>query len=89
VAPGGTVSLAVTVRNPLAEAATAVVSLVVPAGWPQQPPLELELTGRAEAVVRFEVVAGSEPAPRARVAADLTVAGRPFGQQAEALVDVG
>jgi hypothetical protein len=32
---------------------------------------------------------GDEPVRRARLAAELTVAGVPFGQQAEALVDVG
>ena len=39
--------------------------------------------------MRFEsALVGVTPVARARVAADLTVGGTSFGQQAEALVDV-
>jgi hypothetical protein len=89
VAAGGTVELHVSVRNPLPTGATAVVSLAVPAGWPEPAPQEVDLEPNGTAIVRFAVTTGREPARRARVAADLTVAGRPYGQQAEALVDVG
>ena len=89
VAPGGTVVLEVSVRNPFGREATAAVALVVPEGWPAPPAQEVELGARAEARLRFELAAGPDPARRARVAADLTVDGTPFGQQAEALVDVG
>jgi glyoxylase-like metal-dependent hydrolase (beta-lactamase superfamily II) len=87
--PGGTVTLEVAVRNPFDRPEVAVVRLVVPAGWAADPEVEeVELEEHGEAVVRFDVVAGDAPAPRARVAADLTVGEVPFGQQAEALVTV-
>jgi glyoxylase-like metal-dependent hydrolase (beta-lactamase superfamily II) len=89
VAPGATVALEVSVRNPFGREATAGVALVVPDGWPAVPAQEVELEARAEALLRFELAAGLRPAVRARVAADLTVDGTPFGQVAEALVDVG
>ncbi|HVM68688.1 MAG TPA: MBL fold metallo-hydrolase [Gaiellaceae bacterium] len=87
-APGETVALDVAVRNPFREPATARVELAVPGGWPAPPGQEIELAGSAEAVLRFEVGTGPEPARRARVAVDLTVGDTRFGQQAEALVDV-
>jgi hypothetical protein len=78
----------VTVRNPFARPAEAAVRLVVPAGWEAEPPEQaVGLDPRGEATVRFRARAGA-PAVRARVAADLTVADVPFGQQAEALVEV-
>ncbi|HEX5801166.1 MAG TPA: MBL fold metallo-hydrolase [Gaiellaceae bacterium] len=89
VAPGGTVVLEVSVRNPFGREATAAVALAVPEGWPVPPAQEVELGAHAEALLRFELAAGPRPARRARIAADLTVDGTPFGQQAEALVDVG
>jgi glyoxylase-like metal-dependent hydrolase (beta-lactamase superfamily II) len=85
VAPGDTVVLDVTVRNPFDRDETAVVALVVPAGWDAPPAQEVELEARGEAVVRFSVVA----AGAGRVAADLTVGDSRFGQQAEALVEAG
>jgi len=88
VAAGGTVELEVAVLNPFDREETASVRLVVPAGWPEPEARELVLAPHAEGVMRFSVVAGA-PASRARVGADLTVGGVPFGQQAEALVDVG
>lgn len=89
VPAGGTVELDVVIRNPLHSGATAVVSLAVPPGWPEPAPQEVDLEPNGTAVVRFAVTTGSDPVRRARVAADLTVADRRFGQQAEALVDVG
>jgi glyoxylase-like metal-dependent hydrolase (beta-lactamase superfamily II) len=89
VAPGGTVVLEVNVLNPFDREATAAVALVVPEGWPAPPAQEVELGAHTEALLRFELAAGARPAHRARIAADLTVDGTPFGQQAEALVDVG
>jgi glyoxylase-like metal-dependent hydrolase (beta-lactamase superfamily II) len=80
VRAGETLELAVSVV-----AAPAVVELVVPAGWVVEP-LRAEL--HEPGAVLFTVIAGPSPATRARVAADVTVAGRRFGQQAEALVDV-
>jgi glyoxylase-like metal-dependent hydrolase (beta-lactamase superfamily II) len=89
VAAGGELELEVTVRNPFAAEETATVSLVVPAGWEASPAeRELAVEGQGEATVRFRVRVAGAPARRARVAADLTVGGTAFGQQAEALVDV-
>jgi len=87
-APGDVVTLEVEVLNPFAVDADAVVRLAVPAGWEEPAPQQVALPARGGATVRFELLVGEEPARRARVAADLTVDGRPFGQQAEALVDV-
>jgi glyoxylase-like metal-dependent hydrolase (beta-lactamase superfamily II) len=90
VAVGGVVELDVAVRNPFDRPGTAVVRLVVPEGWSALPPVhEMELAALSESTVRFEVRVGASPARRARVGADLTVGDRPFGLQAEALVDVG
>jgi len=67
----------------------ATIRLVVPGGWDVSHALEeVPLGPRGEAVVPFRVRPVGEPVRRARVAADLTVDGVRFGQQAEALVDV-
>jgi glyoxylase-like metal-dependent hydrolase (beta-lactamase superfamily II) len=83
---GGNLELDVAVRNPFDRVESASVRLVVPDGWSAEEQ-RLELDAHAEALLRFRVVVGG-PARRARVAADLTVGDVPFGQQAEALVDV-
>jgi glyoxylase-like metal-dependent hydrolase (beta-lactamase superfamily II) len=80
VAAGGSVELEVTVA-----AAPAEVRLVVPAGWAVEPEsAALDSPGGAV----FRVTPAPSAARRARVAADLAVDGVPYGQQAEALVDV-
>jgi len=80
VSAGEVFELAVSVA-----AGPAAVELVVPAGWTVEPArAELAQPG----VARFRLTAGAGPAARVRVAADVTVDGRRFGQQAEALVDV-
>jgi glyoxylase-like metal-dependent hydrolase (beta-lactamase superfamily II) len=89
VAPGQVVALTIDVRNPFAGAAEAEVRLRVPEGWPEPAPQSVSLRAHGQATLRFDVVAGSQQVRRARVAAELTVDGRLFGQQAEALVDVG
>jgi glyoxylase-like metal-dependent hydrolase (beta-lactamase superfamily II) len=84
----GDVALDVTVRNPFPSAQTAVVALDVPPGWTSAPGrVELPVGPHEEAVASFRVAVGGAAA-RARVAADVTVGGTRFGQQAEALVDV-
>ena len=61
----------------------------MPTGWPEPEPQSIELEPLAEGVVRFELsLVGVAPVVRARIAADLTVGGARFGQQAESLVDV-
>ena len=89
VEPGGEVELTVEVLNPFGEAAVAEVRLVVPPRWEASPAAQdVPLEPHGEAAVRFVVAAPREAVPRAVVAAELTVDGRPFGQQAEALVTV-
>jgi glyoxylase-like metal-dependent hydrolase (beta-lactamase superfamily II) len=89
IAAGGELELEVTVRNPFGRAEEAVVSLVVPDGWRAEP--EEQVTGlepRRAIGLRFRVTPAPMAVHRARVAADLSVGGVAFGQQAEALVDV-
>ncbi|HEX5013343.1 MAG TPA: MBL fold metallo-hydrolase [Candidatus Limnocylindrales bacterium] len=89
VAPGASLDVEVTVRNPFHRPDEATVSFVVPAGWAVEPAArEVPLEASGEATVRFRVRAGDVPVRRARIAADLTVGGQRFGQQAEALVTV-
>jgi glyoxylase-like metal-dependent hydrolase (beta-lactamase superfamily II) len=84
---GAAVELEVTIRNPFARTETALVRLVVPEGWRVSPAEhEMQLEAHGEAVVRFELVVGDRST---RIAADLTVGDNRFGQQAEALVEVG
>lgn len=78
----------VTVRNPFAAAAEAVVRLALPAGWSAEPAVARAPLGPHETTeIPFAVTAPAS-AYRARIAADLTVGGRRFGQHAEALVTV-
>jgi glyoxylase-like metal-dependent hydrolase (beta-lactamase superfamily II) len=87
---GEELRLDVTVRNPFDRRSTAVVRLAVPDGWTASPdPHEAEFDAHESATIAFTVSPdGAAPVRRARVAADLTVEGVAFGQQAEALVDV-
>ena len=87
VAAGDLLELDVFVCNPFGREAVARVALAAPDGWEPPAAQELALAPHAEGVVRFEVTAAAA-ARRARLAADLTVDGVRFGQQAEALVDV-
>lgn len=86
VRSGGALSLQVELRNPLAEAVTAHVRLVVPEGW-RGAETSVELAAGGEGRVAVEVHAGP-PSRRARVAADVTFGTLRLGEQAEALVDV-
>jgi glyoxylase-like metal-dependent hydrolase (beta-lactamase superfamily II) len=88
VEPAGTLELAVEVRNPAAEAATARIRLVVPAGWRAEPGgAQLELAPGAEGELRFTVSAGGS-AGRHPVAADVTIGGLRLGLHADAVVTV-
>jgi glyoxylase-like metal-dependent hydrolase (beta-lactamase superfamily II) len=87
VAAGGELELEVTVLNPFDAEHVAVVEPAVPAGWTADA-VEVEVGAGASATVGVRVRAGEGPVRRARVAVDVTVGGRRFGQQAEALVDV-
>jgi glyoxylase-like metal-dependent hydrolase (beta-lactamase superfamily II) len=89
VAPGEALELDVTAFNPFEHDAELVVSLVVPPGWSASPSSLTEYAdARAYVTLRFVVQPAAAEVRRARVAADLTVDGVRFGQQAEALVDV-
>jgi hypothetical protein len=90
VAAGEPLTLEVEARNPLTDEAKVTVRLAVPAGWRCDPPeAGATVPPRAHTTFEFEVVPpAGEVRRRARVAADLTVGGSQFGQQAEALVDV-
>jgi glyoxylase-like metal-dependent hydrolase (beta-lactamase superfamily II) len=80
VAAGDSVEVAVEVA-----AAPAEVELVLGEGWTAEPArVVLAEAGMA----RFCVTPAPVPVRRARLAAEITVAGVPYGQQAEALVDV-
>ncbi len=90
VRSGEKLELEVTIRNPFVRSGLATVRFVLPKGWTATPEQqELRLPGHGEATVRVHVSPnGVAPVSRARIAADLTVGGVPFGQQAEALVNV-
>jgi glyoxylase-like metal-dependent hydrolase (beta-lactamase superfamily II) len=84
-ATGPSAQLDVTVRNPFDGEETATVRLVVPEGWTVVPPeQQLELAAHGEDVARFRVTATES----GWLAADITVGGARFGQQAEAHVEV-
>jgi hypothetical protein len=86
--PGQRLTYFVSTRNPFPYAAEAVVRLVAPEGWQVEPAeVRCPVVEHETATNRFYVT----PPPgltvrRARLAADVTLAGQPFGQQAEALV---
>jgi glyoxylase-like metal-dependent hydrolase (beta-lactamase superfamily II) len=90
VRAGEPLSLEITVRNPFDRPAVAAVRFIVPPGWLVTPAEQLvPLAAHGEEMFPFEVEAnGAAPTPRVRIAADLTVGEMPFGQQAEALVNV-
>ena len=84
---GASLELEIRVRNPFAHPADATVRLVVPEGWPEPPVSFVRLDAHGEGAVRVETTAAPAGLP-ARLAADVTIDGTPFGQQAEALVEV-
>jgi glyoxylase-like metal-dependent hydrolase (beta-lactamase superfamily II) len=92
--------LRVELRNPYPERAEAVVELMIPPSWRVTDaesggqPLALKgnqaavwLDAGAPTAVYFNVIPALEPARRrTRIAVDLTIGGRRFGEQAEALI---
>ena len=87
---GEPVTVTVGSVNPFGHPATVSVRLAVPPGWRCTPPVQQRDTaGRERVALEFELVpVTAAPVRRARIAADLSVGGHRFGQQAEALVDV-
>lgn len=89
VRAGDSLELQVTARNPFSHEASVDVSLVLPSGWSAERFSDsAQVEPQGDAVFRFVVEPTSQPVRRARVAAEVVVDGVPFGQQAEALVDV-
>jgi hypothetical protein len=90
VASGGTpLKLSVHIRNPFSRAANAQVELIAPTGWHVEPGTVTVAVGpHRSASPTFAVRPQGGRVRRARVAANLTVDGWDFGQQAEALVSV-
>ena len=83
-------TIEVIVRNPFPRAAQAFVGLVVPDGWAVDPTsVPLELPPDGEATLRATIRPAARTVRRARIAADVTIDERRFGQHAEALVDIG
>jgi glyoxylase-like metal-dependent hydrolase (beta-lactamase superfamily II) len=89
LAMGEALAIEVIVRNPFPHPAAATVTLIVPDGWRTAPgtaPLPLPASG--DATLRALIQPAARPIRRARIAADVTIDGRRFGQHAEALVDI-
>ena len=87
---GGTpLDVEVEVRNPFGRRETADVTLVVPEGWTLFPATaRVVLEANATARCSFRIVPAGPARRRARIAADLSVGERRFGQHAEAVVTV-
>ena len=85
---GETVRLGVTVRNPRPAPAAVDLALSVPHEWRvEEEWIQLDLAAGAEGSAVFHVTP-TTLGDRQRVAVDVTVAGQPLGQQAEALITV-
>jgi glyoxylase-like metal-dependent hydrolase (beta-lactamase superfamily II) len=87
---GGHAHLEVLVRNPFNRPEEAEVRLALPPGWTAEPLVATAmLPENGSSVISFTVMPPHGlTARRVPVAADLTVGGRRFGQQAEALITV-
>jgi glyoxylase-like metal-dependent hydrolase (beta-lactamase superfamily II) len=87
---GEVIKFEVEIRNPFDRAAEAVVQMVVPVGWQvAEDNVRVRLDAHTVQPVQFHVTPPvGLNVRRARVAVDLTIDGRRFGQQAEALVTV-
>ncbi len=87
---GLTTSFTVEVRNPLPQTAPVVVRPIVPQGWHlAEPEILLSLAAHETGAAAFHITPPANvTARRARIAVDITVNDRPFGQQAETLVTV-
>ncbi|MBV9846423.1 MAG: MBL fold metallo-hydrolase [Kutzneria sp.] len=76
--------------NPFPDEQEVTIGLVVPSGWSCTPAESAAVVaGKSTITFDFDVTPPpGQTCRRARLAADLTVGGRRFGQHAEALVDV-
>jgi glyoxylase-like metal-dependent hydrolase (beta-lactamase superfamily II) len=88
-APGRPFVVEVEARNPFGTAEEVRIRLVLPDGWRADPAeAAAKVPARASDTLAFVVTPARQACRRARIAADLTVGDRHFGQHAEALVDV-
>lgn len=89
-AGGDAFRFTVEVRDPLPQTASVVVRPVIPVGWhTAEPEITLTLAAHATGTAAFHIIPPTTVAiRRVRIAVDITVNDRPFGQQAEALIDV-
>jgi glyoxylase-like metal-dependent hydrolase (beta-lactamase superfamily II) len=87
---GETIHLQAELRNPFPADQEALAQIVTPQGWRASPPaLRVQIPGHGKRMVSFSVTApAGQPVRRARLAIDLTVGGKRFGQQAESLITV-
>jgi len=87
---GFAATFTVEVRNPLPQAASVIVRPAVPQGWRvAEPEITLAVAAHETGTAAFHITPPANSAVRrARIAVDITVNDRPFGQQAEALVTV-
>jgi hypothetical protein len=89
VGTGERFTLEVRVRNPFEHAIEARVEMIAPEGWRlEENPRSARLEPFAEVILEFRVVASEHPVRRARIAVDVTLGERRFGQVAEALVSL-
>lgn len=102
VASGSPVDLQVELHNPYDQSCEAMVEMVMPEGWqlrhvsaegqvipPHKNPAVLQLSSREINRITFQISPQMEhTVRRARVAVDLSVNGKRFGQQAEALITI-
>jgi glyoxylase-like metal-dependent hydrolase (beta-lactamase superfamily II) len=89
VTPGGGARLRATVRNPHAQAEEVTVAVVVPDGWTASPKrFTTAVPTGANVELSFRLRVGRVPVRRARIALDVTVGRRRFGQAAESFVTV-
>jgi glyoxylase-like metal-dependent hydrolase (beta-lactamase superfamily II) len=89
IAASEDLAIEVSVLNPFGSGEDAVVRIVTPSGWTATPPSRtVQLLPNATQIMDFSIRPAATPVRRARIGADLTVSGIPFGIQAEALVTV-
>lgn len=85
---GQSAEYTVTVHNPRPTSVAAEVTLTLPRGWTAEPGRAvLELAAEGSGCASFTVRVGGE-GRRQPLAADVTIAGRRLGQQADAIADV-
>jgi glyoxylase-like metal-dependent hydrolase (beta-lactamase superfamily II) len=87
---GASSTIEVEVINPFPLEETATVTIVAPDDWRiDEPEKKIHMAANGKATVSFRITAPEGIAKRRiRIAADLTVGARRFGQQAEALINV-